>query len=191
MKQFLESDNFLEYIDTQSRKNGDDARTLISGLTEEQLNWKPAPDKWSMAQCLDHLATASRGFNPYFVDVMARGRQKFAVTKPPAYRPTFMGAWLMKFVEPEASRKISSPKIFQPAASNVAGGLEKFLAQQEVFRKFVSDTNGIDYNKTRLRSPVTPLIRYSLADAYVITVLHEQRHLAQARRVLETPGFPN
>ncbi len=31
---------------------------------------------------------------------------------------------------------------------------------------------GLDYNKTRLRSPVTPLMRYSLADAFVVTVVH-------------------
>jgi hypothetical protein len=34
-------------------------------------------------------------------------------------------------------------------------------------------------------------MRYSLADAYVVTVVHGQRHLAQARRVRDTPGFSN
>jgi hypothetical protein len=34
-------------------------------------------------------------------------------------------------------------------------------------------------------------MRYSLADAFVVTVLHGRRHLAQARRVRETSGFPN
>ena len=191
LNQFLESTNFLETIVTQSRKNGAEAGALVSGLTDAQLNWKPAPEKWSIAQCLEHLTAASRGFNPYFVDALARGGQKFAAASPPAYRPTFMGSWLIKYVQPQNPRKLPAPKIFRPSASNVRNALDKFHEQQGEFRQFVGETEGIDYNKTRLRSPVTPLIRYSLADAYVITVLHEQRHLAQARRVREMPGFPN
>ena len=65
-----------------------------------------------------------------------------------------------------------------------------FLDEQQKFIDFVRQCHGIDYNKTRLRSPVTALVRYSLADAFVITVVHAQRHLAQARRVRENPEFP-
>ena len=38
----------------------DDARKLIDGLTAEQGIWRPAPAAWSIAHCLDHLATAHR-----------------------------------------------------------------------------------------------------------------------------------
>ena len=75
--------------------------------------------------------------------------------------------------------------------SDVARQLVSGLSENQLnFLEFVRETNGIDYNKTRLRSPVTPLMRYSLADAFVITVVHGQRHLAQARRVREMSGFP-
>jgi hypothetical protein len=33
-------------------------------------------------------------------------------------------------------------------------------------------------------------MRYSLADAFVVVVVHNQRHLAQARRVRELTNFP-
>ena len=65
-----------------------------------------------------------------------------------------------------------------------------FLDEQQKFIDFVGQCRNLDYNKTRLRSPVTPLVRYSLADAFVITVVHAQRHLGQARRVREHPAFP-
>jgi hypothetical protein len=32
---------------------------------------------------------------------------------------------------------------------------------------------------------------YSLMDAYRIVVVHEQNHLAQARGVMASPGFPS
>src|SRR5436853_1177316 len=192
MKEFLESKNVLQTIADEAESNTATARRLFSELNEAQLNWKPAPEKWSIAQCLDHLTVAAREFEGYFSDALVRGRKKWPVSTGPAYRPSFMGGWLIKLVHPETGRNLTAPKVFRPSeSSSIDEPLEKFLKQQEQFIEFVRETNGVDYNRTKLRSPVTPLMRYSLADAFVITVVHGRRHLAQARRVRETFGFPN
>jgi len=107
------------------------------------------------------------------------------------YQPTWVGGWLIRQVVPETVRKVSAPKVFRPAESpRIENALENFLGQQERFLGSVDDAQGIDFNKTRLRSPVTRFIRYSVADAFVVTVVHGWRHLAQARRVREESGFP-
>ncbi len=192
MKQFLESPNFLHTIVAEAEKNNDAARNLASGLNEDQLNWKPAPERWSIAQCLEHLAVTSSKFDPYFASVLARARKTKLIESAVSYRPTLVGGWLIKQVMPGTKRKVPAPKVFRPSESSVIhGALESFLKQQEKFLQFVRATDGVDYNKTRLRSPGTQLMRYSLSDAFVVTVVHGQRHLGQARRVRETPGFPN
>lgn len=192
MNQFLESKDLIQTITSESEMVNDAARQLVAGLSDEQLNWKPAPERWSIAQCLDHLTLASEKFDPYFKAAIARAREKSPTATSPAYRPTVLGGWLIKQVVPEATRKVPAPKIFKPSAgSAIKDPLERFLKQQQVFLDFVKEARGIDYNKARLRSPVTPLMRYSLADAFVLTVVHDWRHLAQARRVRETAGFPN
>jgi hypothetical protein len=191
MKRFLESADLLRTIVTEAEELSDAARQLVSGLTEAQLNWKPAPEKWSIAQCLDHLTVTSGSFDTYFTAAVARGRKKWPVSTGPPYRPSLIGGWLIKQVNPETGRNFSAPKVFRPSdSSTIHGALESFLKQQERFLKFVREADGVNYNKTKLRSPVTPLMRYSLADAFVVTVVHGQRHLAQARRVRETAGFP-
>lgn len=191
MKPFLESKNLLQTIIAEAERNNAAARQLVSGLDEDQMNWKPAPEKWSIAQCLDHLAVTSNKFEPYLTAAIARGREKWPADSAPLYRPTLMGGWLIKQVVPETGRNLPAPKVFRPSqSSKIHGALEIFLKQQERFLEFVRKTDGIDYNRTRLRSPVTPLMRYSLADAFVVTVVHGQRHLAQARRVREAAGFP-
>ena len=35
-------------------------RALLAGLTDEQMNWKPGPDRFSIAEALAHLAHAER-----------------------------------------------------------------------------------------------------------------------------------
>lgn len=191
MDQFLHSTNLLQTIVAAAEENSAAARELVSGLSHAQLNWKVSPEKWSIAQCLDHLAVASRKFDSHLSAALERGRKKWPVRSGPAYRPSFMGGWLIKLVHPETGRNLPAPKVFRPAeSSDIGQPLEKFLKQQDRFMEFVRGTEGVDYNKTKLRSPVTPLMRYSLADAFVVTVVHGRRHLGQARRVRETPGFP-
>ncbi|NJK84394.1 MAG: DinB family protein, partial [Saprospiraceae bacterium] len=34
------------------------------GLNEAQLNWKPNADKWSVAECLQHLIITAEGYLP-------------------------------------------------------------------------------------------------------------------------------
>lgn len=191
MKQFLESPNFLETVVARANENSAAARTLVMDLTAAQLNWTPSAEQWSIAQCLEHLAVATKGFEKYFTATLEQARNNRQVTSPPKYKPSLVGGWLAKQVSPEAVRKLPAPKIFRPGNSSaIQGSLESFLNEQDRFIDFVQRSQGIDYNKTRLRSPVTPLIRYSLADAFVITVLHGQRHLGQGRRVREMPQFP-
>ena len=190
MTVFLQSANFLEAVAAEIEKNNNAARQLTAGLTESQLNWTASPEQWSIAQCLDHLAVTSGEFKSYFNGAIARGREKWPTTAPVAYKPSIVGGWLIRQVVPEATRKVSAPKVFRPASSDITDALGKFLKQQEEFLSFVKQAAGIDYNKVRLRSPVTPLMRYSLADAFFVTVVHGWRHLAQARRVSEMPGFP-
>ncbi len=144
-----------------------------------------------LLQTVASLAVTLEKDDQYLRDAIARGREKRREKAAVAYRPTMFGGWLIKQLLPEATRKMRAPRVFRPAESAaIEGALDRFLQQQNKFINFVSDAREIDYNKTRLRSAVTPLIRYSLADAFVMIVVHGQRHLAQARRVRETAEFP-
>ena len=192
LKVFADAPNFIATIVSEAEKNNATANDLVRGLTEEQLNWKPDAKQWSIAQCLEHLAVTSRQFNSYFADLIKRARKRWPTNRAVPYRPSFVGGWLIKQVAPETTRKVPSPKVFRPSdSSSIHDALGMFLKQQEEFVGFVRQSEGVDYNRARLRSPVTPLMRYSLADAFVVTIVHGYRHLAQANRVKAMPNFPN
>lgn len=191
MNQFSESKNLLQAIADETEKVNDDARQLVAGLSEAQLNWPPAPGRWSIAQCFDHLAVTSEAYQPFLTEAIARGRAKFRSSVPVVYRPSRMGRWLIGKLSPDSKGRFPAPKVFRPSESpRIIGAPERFLGQQEEFLRFVRSAEGLDYNRLRLRSPVMPLLRYTLADTLVMTVVHSQRHVQQARRVREAPGFP-
>lgn len=192
LKQFTDSSDFIATVVAEAEKNNATASDLVLGLTEEQLNWKPDARQWSIAQCLEHLAVTSRQFNGYFAQLIEGARLKWPTNGAIRYRPSLVGGWLIKQVVPETTRKVPAPKVFRPSDSSaIQNALGLFLKQQEEFVRFVKQSEGVDYNRARLRSPVTPLMRYSLADAFVVTIVHGYRHLAQANRVKAMPNFPS
>ena len=192
LKHFTDSSHFIATIVSEAEKNNATASDLVRGLTEQQLNWKPDAKQWSIAQCLEHLAVTSKQFNGYFKQLIESARLKWPTNGAIPYRPSLVGGWLIKQVVPETTRKVPAPKVFKPSdSSSIQDALGLFLKQQEEFVSFVRESEGVDYNRARLRSPVTPLMRYSLADAFVVTIVHGYRHLAQANRVKAMPNFPN
>ena len=191
LRVFADAPNFIAMIVAEAEKNNATANDLVQGLTEEQLNWKPDAQQWSVAQCLEHLAVTSKQFNGYFKQLIEGARLKWPTNGAVPYRPSLVGGWLIKQVVPETTRKVPAPKVFKPSdSSSIHDALGLFLKQQEEFVRFVRESEGVDYNRARLRSPVTPLMRYSLADAFVVTIVHGYRHLAQANRVKAMPNFP-
>jgi len=101
------------------------------------------------------------------------------------------GKLLLGAVSPETTRKSKAPKIFHPTSSGIDGAiLSRFLDRQSQVIDYMGSTQDLDMEKIIISSPVTPLITYSLMDAYRIIVTHEQRHLLQAKRVSELADFP-
>jgi uncharacterized damage-inducible protein DinB len=49
-----DKDRALQYLESTERKVIDSTK----GLTPEQWNFKPAPDRWSVAECVEHIAAA-------------------------------------------------------------------------------------------------------------------------------------
>ena len=168
----------------------DQTRADLGGLTGIQLNWKPAPDQWSVAQCLDHLVTTNAAYFSTFDEVLA-GEKVGTVWESLPFLPGLWGKMLIKGVAPEAKRKLKAPAIFHPSSSSVDESIvNRFVDQQAQVVGYMNATAGLEPEKIIISSPVTKFVTYSLMDAYRIIINHEQRHLLQAKRVTETNGFP-
>ena len=168
----------------------DETLTGFGGLTALQLNWKPGADRWSVAQCFDHLLSVNEGYFPIFDKVLS-GEKKSTFWESLPWLPTFWGKMLLKAVDPESRRKLKAPKVFQPSISNVDPDvIRRFIDQQNQVVRYMKATEELDLENIRITSPAIHLITYSLMDAYRIIVTHERRHLLQAKKVMETESFP-
>lgn len=166
-----------------------DAKSSFGHLTPSQLNWKPSAERWSVAQCFDHLVTSHKGYLRIIDSVLAGHKPTFWERMP--VLPGLMGKLLIKSLDPSSTRKIKAPKRFQPAQSDIDSSvINDFVAQQQQIVEKMKSTEHLDLEKIVITSPVTSAVTYSLMDAYRIIVVHEHRHFQQAKRVTEEPGFP-
>ena len=167
-----------------------DAGSSFGQLTTQQLNWKPSPDEWSVAQCLDHLIASNKGFIPIIQEIK-RGEYKHSLKERVPVLPRFFGSLVLNAVKPETQRKLKATKPFQPSSSEFGGDIvSQFQAQQKQIAEHMRSTETLDLRKIIITSPVASFVTYSLFDGYRIIVAHDQRHVAQAKRVMARAGFP-
>jgi len=168
-----------------------DARTSFGNLSASQLNWKPAADRWSIAQCFEHLITSNAGYLPIMESVRGGTKQTRFLERLPMW-PGLAGKLLLKSLDPASARKLKAPRSFQPAQSDIRETIiDDFVAQQEKLIAGMKSTSNRDLEKIIVTSPALSIVTYSLWDAYRIIVTHERRHLQQAKRVADEAAFPS
>lgn len=166
-----------------------DARNLASSLTGEQMNWRPAPGVWSVAECLDHLTITGRRMMKAMDAAVDELRAKNMPYAGPA-RPSFIGRLFLKILEPPVRKmKVKAPVEFVPNPDRPAHlVLSEFtIAHEELLHRF-PDFEAWDQNPRSVVSPFNTRIRYSLGLALTIIPAHMRRHLWQARQVIQQRG---
>lgn len=180
----------LQEYSRQIAAVSEDARHLVSGLSEAQFNWHAEPGQWSIAECLNHLAVTNCELIKKIEGALGHARSKGLFGKGP-FRHGFLGNLIIRSMEPPPKRKFKAPQIFQPVPDKSLAEVTRdfFAAQDEVLR-LIYEADGVDLGRVKLASPVTRLIRYSLGQAFLLIATHDRRHLWQARQVKENPLFP-
>lgn len=167
-----------------------EARERFGGLSEAQLAWRPEPGRWSIAECLDHLHVTGEEVLAQVEAAVARGWERGTTGSPP-FRYGWLGPWFVRANAP-SGRKVPTPRIFRPREGRPpVGALDDFLALQEELAAALERAAGLDLARVRARSPVTPLLRIGIGSWFEVIAVHQARHLAQARAVLEHPAFPH
>lgn len=180
-----------EQVARDLRATAEDVKQTFAHLSENQLNWKPAPKSWSVAQCLDHLITTHELYFPLFEKFRA-GDAKPNLWERISPLSGFFGRFLANGLDPKNLKKVKTTGKAQPSSSDIAGDIvDRYVEHQErLARAVAAIPDSIDPVRTIITSPLLAAITYSLDDCYTILVYHGQRHYGQAKRVTENGGFP-
>ena len=156
----------------------------IEGLSEKQWRFKPAPDRWSVAEVSEHITIAESS-------IFGLVQSKF-MTSPadPAKRAEVSGKdeiVLMKV--PDRSHKAQAPEFLKPTDrwATEAELIKAFEDSREVTMDYIRTTND------DLRDHFGPHPVLGMLDAYQWILLisaHCERHTRQIEEVKADPNFP-
>jgi hypothetical protein len=158
----------------------DRIRGAVSGLSPEALARRPAAGGWSIAEVLEHLIVSADSYLEA-VRALVQPKSNPQSNENTMWKPSLMGGLLVwSFRSP---RKLRAPKMYRLGLSPRPRALEEFVMRQEDVGRLLTEAGAIDWRGVRMRSPVTPLVRMNLGDAFTVLVSHAERHAGQIERV--------
>lgn len=154
--------------------------SLFSELTEEQINRRPAEDKWSIGELLDHIMVTNQQYFPLFENVIS-GKHRNPFLGRFQVLPEFFGQTILNAVEPDTLRKVKTVRKFQPVNRLFTlTKLNDFEKHQLQLMEYARASDRLDHRQVILTSPVARYIVYSLESTFMIILSHELRHINQA-----------
>ncbi len=147
----------------------------ILPLDRAALNRKPAPEKWSILECFEHLNRYNRFYNAELERALARN------AKPAPFRPGWLGNFFVQYVSPGNAKPRKTMKHLNPGGSKLGVKvLEEFLTHQRHLLELLNKAKGANLNQRIVKVEILRLLRIKTGDAFRFVVTHEQRHLQQA-----------
>lgn len=167
-------------------------RQITDALTQAQANWKPAPKKWSVTQCMDHLFQSMDTYCAKMAPAIARAKSRGLAGVPPYGGGTFTGRFILNFLNKGITSKAPAPGVFKPSATEfeLVAARGRLLDALARVQNLLAESDGLAMGKVVFATPVSVLIRVSLAQAFAIHAVHLHRHIDQMERVTRNPDFP-
>jgi len=167
---------------TYLQQTRDGVAASVKGLSDAQMKWKSAPDRWSVAETLEHIAKAE--------DLLMQNITANVMKAPAAPMEGRDNAKIDALVMaaiPDRSRKAQAPEPLVPAGTwTPAETLDHFLKSRANTISFVESAQGL--RDHAIDSPIGQKL-----DGYqwlLFIAAHSERHTKQILEVKADPNFP-
>ena len=153
----------------------------VQGLSEAQLNWKPAADKWSVLECVQHITLASAA-------LFQMGQGALKQPNDSALKSGVADDQLIKMVE-DRSHKVQTSEPLRPVNSpyhTLSETLQAFNADRNKLIDYVQATDD-DLRNHIAKMPFGNIDMYQLL---LMISAHTNRHTQQLNEVKADPNFP-
>ncbi len=155
----------------------------IKGLSEAQLKFKPAADRWSVEECVKHIATTEQ-----MLWQLTEGGIKQPANPEKRSEIKMTDEQVIKMIEDRSTKRQTSDPL-KPENSTFKSMTEALASFQNARVKLTDYVKSTDDD---LRNHVITL-QFGLLDSYQMILFmaaHTNRHTQQLREVKADAGFP-
>ena len=161
------------------------ADEIAAGLSEEEFQWQPdGGRRWSVAQCIDHLAVGAEVYLATIRPVVDQARHKGVPRRGPA-TPGFFGRKFINSLEPPVKMRGKAPNKILPRPKRSRDEIMRsFHDAHAAFRQLIADCAEIDTNAVTFKNPFLTFVNMKISTAINVIPAHGRRHLWQATNVV-------
>ena len=159
-----------------------DILKATKGLSAAQWNFKQAPDRWSVAEVVEHIAAAED-----FLMDMVRTNVMKAPPRPAGEDVKAIDDFVLQRI-PDRSNKVQAPEPLKPnnRFGSPKDSLDHFKESRGKTLAFLKKTNDL-----RQHAVDSPLGKKLDGYQWVLFIgAHSERHTKQLNEVKADPGFP-
>lgn len=154
----------------------------VDGLSEAQWKFKAAPDKWSIAECAEHIAASEAFIRGVVEKGLATPLEEGQATADLVKDDLILTAVV------DRSKKFSAPEPLVPTQrfGSTAVTLETFRKERATSIEFAQ--SGAEFRKHGFKHPALGMI-----DTYgwmLLLSAHSERHTLQIEEVKTHPDYP-
>ena len=153
----------------------------VEGLSAEQHGFRPTPDRWSVAEMVEHLSMVERSVARLVGSLLRKAEESGGAREPGA---PFAPVSIAEFVEQTSTRKLDAPESARPTGAPLADSLASLRdsrAALHALRPRVERAGGAE-----VRFPHPAWGPINLYQWLLFVGAHEARHLAQINALKET-----
>ena len=156
--------------------------SALKGLSKEQLNFKPSPDSWSIAECTEHIAVSEGS-----IYGIVEGALKQAADPAKRSEVKMTDDQVIAMIT-DRSKKIKTSQDLEPSGKfgSTDASVKAFIDKRDSHIAYVKNTK----DDLRNRYQQMP---FATLDAYQVILFmagHSERHTKQIEEVKANPDFP-
>tara|TARA_R110002073_G_scaffold312586_1_gene484080 strand:- start:6300 stop:6851 length:552 start_codon:yes stop_codon:yes gene_type:complete len=158
------------------------AKQLLE-IPENLLQSKPSSKSWSVLECIEHLNRYAAFYNKEINKKMNASLLPFSET----FKSTYLGNKFSNDMLPkEGMKTMSTFKSKNPNASNLDKEevILTFIKLQEELLTFLHTAFSKNLDKIKTYTTL-PILKFKLGDTFRFVIHHNERHIFQAKKVLD------
>lgn len=156
----------------------------LSNASQEALSKAPNQGSWSALQCLAHLNL----YGAYYIPALEKAlNQQRLTSTTDEFKPGWLGKKFTNMLSAEAGKKMKTMKKLEPAqVSTSSQTLPDFVAMQHKILQLLKQAEKANLNKRAVPLEFMKLINLKIGDVLSFVIAHEERHIAQAMRAIQS-----
>jgi hypothetical protein len=154
---------------------------LLKDRNYEEINLKPQPSTWSIAENLSHLIRLNESYYPIFDQIIAGNYTPPIIGKIKLLAKAF-GNLLYRAMTSKGKTKTFA--IWEPVQGTFDPDIaEKFFQHQMELSAYIQKLDPFLETGMVIHSPANRFLVYPLDKAIEIIIAHEKRHLEQSKNI--------